>query len=140
MLLAIVWLAIAGHYGLTDVAGPIAPVERAEAIEQVRAAIEGRVAAGASHATNWGGVLALLCRGRPTARRLVHSAAGRGIGELAAFAEDPDVRSLDAPARTACRIKLDVVVGRGPVMASGPLFPLSFIPGIDGVGLALDGT
>lgn len=75
--------------------------------------------------------------------------AAAAIGSAAtALAEHTAVRELSAGARTRARIKVDLVVGRGPLLrpgdflgrvTGGVLSGLAIHPGIEGVGAELDG-
>lgn len=121
----------------------ITGAEADRAIHAIRAAVDGRPAPGASgmETESAGPIwITLYQAGAPL---LQHQAAR---GTLAAAVRDAErvirsakaIRDLGPEARAALRIKLDVTVGEGPILATVPiLFASGVVPGRDGLGLSV---
>jgi hypothetical protein len=145
-LYAIVFIVVARRASLPSFA-PLSAVERDAVIERLRGrapATQGAIGGATRRAildrplAGGGPVVATLWdRGEPIAR-----VEGRGT-TLALAVDDAASalarQSVDTTRRERARLKVDVVLARAPI-ATAPtaLLALSVVPGMDGVGLAVD--
>jgi hypothetical protein len=124
---------------------PLTVEERAAAMRFLRASLDGDDAATAP--PGFGAFAAaapdplrvtLFVAGEPAAR-----VDGRGAtlgAALAAAARALAAAPVDAATRARGRIKLDLARGRAPIVTRiAPLFALSIVPGVDGVGVEVGG-
>lgn len=140
--LAVVWLAVYAWARLPEVP-PLTASERSRAMEMLRAALDGSPAApaGASDALNRSldhpVLVTLYDRGAPVERV---QARGRTLGDALAEAarrlrRQPNTAAA-AEVRARGRLKLDVILQTAPILTTiEPLFALSLVPGVDGLGL-----
>lgn len=87
-------------------------------------------------------VVSLLERGQIRARVVAHAPTlAEAVGQAAAMlAAHPQVRALSPVRRAHARIKVDVVVGRGPMATGNTLArAVGIHPGLEGLGVTLEG-
>lgn len=87
-------------------------------------------------------VVTAFAGGRRTARVIEHGdTLGAAVERAAAaLAAHPAVAPLSPAERSALRLQVDVVAGRGPLLRRPALLaPLALHPGLEGIGVTLDG-
>jgi hypothetical protein len=138
LLLAATWFLVARKVALDAPLPSLTPTEQSQVIANLRSIVDGRGPQPVPAATAWRGVATVWCKGEVTARADLASRAGQLtvgddlIGEK--------LRALTADERATCRIKVDVLGGRAPVISSVDLlFAASLVPGIDGLGMQYAG-
>ena len=138
LVLGGIWMAVERWASLTQERPPLNDSERRAALAEARTWLDGARVAPA-HATGaWRGVMTVWCEGRARWREQV---TATGEGGLALPPLPEYLQILDGGYRKGCRVKLDVEIARGPIFARGPelLTSLALVPGLDGIGVDLDG-
>ncbi|MSP62118.1 MAG: hypothetical protein EXR72_17645 [Myxococcales bacterium] len=138
LLLAALWLGISRRVAVPPGTTVVPPPERAALIARLRALVDGTLPPdAATGGGEWNGFATVWCRGRALVRGEVKSRDGHTAVD-GALAGSEALRALPPSDRAACRIKVDVLTGRAPIAAGiEPLFVLSLIAGVDGLGLQL---
>lgn len=129
-LLLITWLGISRWATIAASQPVLADAPRREAVfRALRAAFsDGAIGEVESSGRRWRGRATLWCGGRARSHASLESEGARLRITLDRASEDV--------ALAGCRIQLDVDAGSGPLIESiAPLFALSIVPGVDGLGL-----
>ncbi|MBE7454257.1 MAG: hypothetical protein HS111_37020 [Kofleriaceae bacterium] len=123
----------------------LGPEARAAVMTTLRDALEGRTPAAPAHPElgrrlpHQGPVAAsIFLEGRLVARLDGYgdTVAGATLAAAARFAEHPAVARLGPSERAAAELKVDVVVGRGPIERDHPVLQLVALhPGLEGLGV-----
>lgn len=133
-----------------EVPARLGPEARADVVRSLRDALEGRPASEPAHPelrralAEQGPVAASIyvggrLVGRTDGYGATIAAATRAAGE--SFARHPAIVGLSPADRAAARIKVDVVVGRGPIERDHALLGLVALhPGYEGLGVRLPGA
>jgi hypothetical protein len=141
---------VQGHYRI-DVPPGLGPEARAEIVAVLRAALRGEPEPAAEPGQRLSQLLSqplahrgpvlvsVLEGGRIQARVMGHgSTLAVAVREAAGrLAEHPGVGRMSADQLAAARLKIDVVVGRGPVPESEIARALGVHPGLEGLGVTL---
>jgi hypothetical protein len=145
LALALVWVGVRARFELRP-AGPLAPETRAAVIRALRAAVAGEggppdfSAPGLERPSRGPVWVALFRSGAPVVQR--ECAGATVAAALAACSREVTAatRGLAPEDRAATRIKVDVTTAEGPVPAwPKAAFALGVVPGVDGLGVRLDG-
>jgi hypothetical protein len=138
-LSVIVWLGVFA-WSRTPRYEPFSDGERAQLMAVLRSGKLPQGVAGATLSRKLEGPLiaTLYDRGAPAARAISRRAT---LGDAALeCAQGLAAAPVDAAARARGRIKIDAVRAEAPIVTRiEPLFALSIVPGVDGLGLELDG-
>ncbi len=140
LALAALWIVVARWASLDVTGAPLDERARTVLFRALRASLDDRPAAApmALPGARAIGYAHLHCAGATVSSIPVRVAGGELEG--AGFAQDAAVASLDVHARRACRISLELLRGRAPIVtAFAPAFALSLIAGVDGLGLDFGG-
>jgi len=131
---AAVWLGVRSWARLPSVT-PLSPEERNAVLARLRGHTD---ATPLTRALDGPVIATLYDRGAPLAR-----VEGRGAtldDATASAARALAAQPLDADVRARSRLKVDVVLARAPLLGwPPPLAALAVVPGLDGVGLDIDG-
>jgi hypothetical protein len=140
---------IHGSYRI-DVPPRLGPEARARVVAELRAAVDGQPAPEAAGALaplpsqplaqRGPVVVSVLEEGRVRARVMgTGSTLAEAVTAAAArLRADPALGRMSADRRAAARLKIDVVVGRGPLPSGELARALGMHPGVDGLGVTLD--
>jgi hypothetical protein len=133
-----------------DVPAPLGDAARADVVKTLRTALEGGGVAAPAHPELRRGLggngpvaATVYLEGKQIGR--VDGYAGTVAAATAEaarlFEQHPAIKQLTPADRAAATLKVDVVVGRGPIERDHPLLQLAAMhPGIEGLGVALPGA
>jgi hypothetical protein len=137
---AALWLAVFAWARMPSFA-PLEPATRTALLAQLRAAWDGRPPppdALGDRALHGPLVVVAWDRGAPIARVIVRAPTLRVAAVEAA--RQLGAAALPADIRARARLKVDLVLARAPLFTRiQPLYALSLVPGLDGIGVAVDG-
>ena len=138
-LAVLVWVSVFAWARLPGFA-PLTDGERADVLRVLRAALDGQPlpAVALPRAIDGPLIVCVYDRGAPVVRV---EARARDLGTaLADAARDLASRAIAPDVRARSRLKVDLVMARAPIITAIPfVFQLSVVPGIDGLGLDLEG-